>query len=125
MEAAFGILLQLMLASQPAKMFSSIWEMKECNSVTLGFWNPVAGKPLMLQNPIQMWLSALGWGRGSTKVESGVKIDTELLFKLLLLLCMGSWFSTRVGWGGCRTRPIRSIMGGREGAVPQIGSSNC
>jgi len=122
-EVPFGILLQFMLDSQPAKMSRSIWEMKERSSVTLGFWKLVAGKPSMLQNPIRMWPSALRRGRGSPKVESEGKIDTELLFKLLLLLC--SWSSTGVGWEGCRTGPVRGTVGGGKGAVPQIGSWDC
>jgi len=112
-EVPFGILLQFRLALQPAKTSRSIWEIKERSSVTLEFWKLVVGKPSMLQNPIWMWPLALGQGRGSPKVESGGKIDTELLFKLLLLLC--SWSSTGVGWG-VQDQTNWEHNGGREGS---------
>jgi len=53
-EAGFGILDQLRLDSQLAKMSKSSWEIKDQSSRTLGFWKGEAGKPAMLQKPSQM-----------------------------------------------------------------------
>jgi len=53
-EADFGILDQLRLDSQPAKMSKSSWEIKDQSSRTLGFWKGEARKPAMLQKPSQM-----------------------------------------------------------------------
>ncbi len=114
--AAGAILDQLSLALQPAKISRSIWEIKDCSSVTLGLFREATGKPSILQKPRHTWPSALGWGRGSPKVESsrnrdGGRIIVGLMLLLLLLLYGGP--AVGIGNGLCRADSIKGTAGGR------------
>jgi len=116
-ETAGAILDQFSLASQPAKISKSIWEMKERSSMTLGLFRGVAGKPSMLQKPKRTWPSALSRGRGSPNVASsgnrdGGGIVLELLL-LLLFIYVGP--AVEVGNGCCRLGSINGTAEGRGG----------
>jgi len=114
-EADGAILDQLSLALQPAKMSRSIWEIKDCNSMTLGLLRRVTRKPSMLQKPRRTWPSALGRGRGSPKVESGGNRDGgRIIFELLLLLlllCSGP--AVGIDNGVCRAGSVKGTAGRR------------